>query len=188
LKDIPFAEVYQNEQFNFTLIWISAFNMLKVNNTDSSVYDFVNYVKTFRVSKLWTIDCLNIMADIGKPLCNDCGLRVIAPSKLNSSTDHVPIPPNIPLLETGVVVRGLSAALVNLCEAEGIAFVTMLVLRQSVAFCAEEAKKLEILWESISEFISNANNKISLTKPDAAAYLLQHQKDSFLLNTDNLYT
>lgn len=105
--------------------------------------------------------------------------KVCSSSYLSSSNNSMD---NVPLLETGIIVPGISAGLLNYAEARNISAVLFLTLsRASLTTSSMRAfEKLATLLQSLTEG--------SITLPTSAVYNNMLKRDPYLLKTENMYS
>lgn len=189
VTEVYAADVNDDQNGEFVLIW----NRMNAMPVEFVAAWFDMLCTRYPVKKWLLIDGLSSVnfpdVNISSKDTGVQGLRIIKASSSAILDESLFAAVTVPVLEAGVIVQGACAHVVNYCDVRQNPCVVVCVIRET-AFTIEAAQRLELVWSWFDSLSSNKESKtiVLLEKPSSSAYTAQRKRDTFLINTDNLYS
>jgi len=179
-----FADVTKSGNSNGFILIVNRVNLLPVEII-SEWFDVVNQYnikKWFLVDGLSRVNLPHTVMSVSATNAN--GLRIAKGSSYDVFEETVLSSITVSELESGVIIQGPCAHVVNYCDVRRIPCVSIFVIRDA-AFTVEAAERLELVWKWFECYVGSLDG---IEKPLKSAYSAQRERDPFLVNTDSLYS
>lgn len=95
---------------------------------------------------------------------------------------------HIPRLESGIMVQGLTANIINWCDVRSDYECAAVIVIRETAFTVEAAQSLEAALVCLEKFLQGYLSGRKLQTPEIRQYRDRRKTDAFLIHTDNLYS